>query len=64
MFVFDMSENSEIPCSCCHKWNASTNSFLCNPHKCQKLSEWLIAYTKIRPLETIQVVPPQIQYIV
>ena len=64
MLMFDMSKDSEIPCSSCNKWNQKTNSFSCNPHKCQQLSEWLITYTKIRPLENILVIPPQIQYIV
>jgi hypothetical protein len=62
--MFAMSKNSEIPCSACHKWNATAKSFSCNPHQCQQLSEWFIVYTKIDPMETIQVVAAQIQYIV
>ena len=59
-----MSKNSEIPCSACHKWDATTKVFSCNPHKCQQLSEWLIIFTKIESMETIQVVEASIQYIV
>jgi len=66
IFRFDMSNNSEIPCSFCHKWNLEARSFSCNPYKCQKLSEWLLKYTKITPIEfkTVSELPLPVQYIV
>jgi len=62
--MFAMSKNSKIPCSACHKWDAMAKSFSCNPYQCQQLSEWLIVYTKIEPVETIQVEAAPMQYIV
>jgi len=59
-----MSCNSEIPCSACRKWDSKAKSFSCNPYQCQQLSEWLIVYTKIEPMESLQVAAAQIQYIV
>ncbi|MGD0643498.1 MAG: hypothetical protein ABSA75_01175 [Candidatus Bathyarchaeia archaeon] len=59
-----MSNNSEIPCSACHNWDATAKSFSCNPDKCQKLSEWLLAHGQIARAETMQVAVVPIQYVV
>jgi hypothetical protein len=64
-----MSDNSEIPCSTCHKWNAEQKEFSCNPSKCEKLSEWLFDHAQHEPetadnAETIQIIAAPLQYVV
>ena len=62
-----MSNNSEIPCSICQKWNAEAKSFKCNPNKCQKLSEWLLDHAQLANEEPVQfqvAEPPPIQYVI
>ena len=62
--MFAMNNNSEIPCSLCHKWDIKAKSFTCSPNKCQKLSEWLLGHAQIEQTETKQVAVPPILYIV
>jgi len=62
--MFAMSNNSEIPCSFCRKWDSKAHSFSCNPNKCDKLSEWLFDHTQIECTQTKQVVMLPIRYIV
>jgi hypothetical protein len=64
IFRFAMSNDSEIPCSFCSKWDSKTTSFSCNPEECQKLSEWLFNHAKIMPTETKKVAVLPIHYIV
>ncbi|HYA77138.1 MAG TPA: hypothetical protein VEF91_00315 [Verrucomicrobiae bacterium] len=59
-----MSDDSEIPCSACHKWDAAAKSFSCNPHECRKLSEWLLNHAQIDRKETMQFAVVPIQYVV
>ncbi|MGD0996186.1 MAG: hypothetical protein ABR909_11765 [Candidatus Bathyarchaeia archaeon] len=62
--MIGMSNNSEIPCSACHKWDATAKSFSCNPGECRKLSEWLFVHAQIERAETTQFVVVPIQYVV
>jgi len=63
--VIAMGNNSEIPCSACHQWNAKAKSFSCNPNKCKKLSEWLLDNAQLANEETVQIkVQVPIQYVI
>ena len=66
IFWIPMSQNSEIPCGACQKWNAKVKSFSCKPNKCQKLSEWLLDHSKIDITENSQIQRTQApnQYVV
>jgi hypothetical protein len=64
IIMIAMSNNSEIPCSACHLWNQEAKNFSCNPHKCQKLSEWLFDHAQIDTTENMQIIEAPIQYIV
>jgi hypothetical protein len=59
-----MSNNSEIPCSACHKWDAKAKSFSCKPNECRKLSEWLFDHAQMEPAENMQFAIAPIQYVV
>ena len=64
-----MSDNSDIPCSVCRKWNADQKAFSCNPSKCEKLSEWLLDHAQPEAPQQkesvqMQVADAPIQYVV